>query len=528
MPDFLRDNSGRFAARPSQPQEGEQTGDQRYGHGSPGDHKYGSYENGLLWGNGGSIANPMGFPGYGYAYSGTYSTYRWILQHPIVRLVRSIAVADILCNKWEYKGERDDEVKLIQKNFDELRSQLLSDFFVRGRDYGWAPGEPIWEMRGTETWLASVKPLIVDETDCLRDAWGNFSGLLNRIPLGLPPNNDSRDNTGTLPPYAPEVRIAAPYKAWKYTHDSEAGYLYGRSWLENIRATAWRDWLDCAQQLQKLGAKITGIQLILTVPAGTFPGKLDAAGKPTPVSYMETAAKIIKDMANGAPGAVLPALNLGLDGKVNKLDTAKIIAELASKSVINANLLNHGTNTPAIEGLLSRMRHAEENMFAGGLRSPRTGMSSQHGGMADAEQHTSTGDKIAEVEDQDFAKQLQPLVDAKLVLNKGIARKGMVRIVPPSIADNKRAYFKALMLAAMNDPEIAAEVLGNVIDVNKELDYIEVTRKGEYNAERVAKAKEKAQPKGMNTNKQPEPQGGRPTKKSGGNPKARPQKRQAA
>lgn len=489
--------NGKFVKKPVVPTDtsmtSEQTGEQ-----NPGEYSsVGSIrpaaplsEFGFLWGNGGSWDNPLGFPGYGSLYTGRYDTYRFMLQHPTLRLVRSIAIATISSSKWEYQGENVEDVAFIKSMFDPLREKLMADFFARGRDYGWVGGEPIWELRGNQTWLARVKPLLNEVTHCLKDDFGNFVGLRNGVQVGT----------------KPEVDISAPYKAWKYTYDSEAGYFYGRSWLENVRSTAWRDWLDCAQQLQKLGAKITGIQLILTTPGGSIPGPNNADGTPgKPIPYRDIATNLIKALANGAPGAWLPSMTLPTDVKGN-LNTAKIIAELAQKSLIKADLLNHGTNTPAILGILERMKHNEQLMFEGGLRPSRTGKEAEHGAKADADTHTETGTQIAELEDRDFASQVQPLVDAALVLNRGIGRKGTVRIVPPSLVDRKTSYLKAFMLACMNDPAIA-QVMMETIDVDHELDFIGITRKTNFDPKKVIAAR-KAQSK-QNTNKKPE--GGRPT-----------------
>lgn len=457
---------------------------------------------GMLYGNGGCAENPMAFPGYDGLYIGSYANYRWMLQHPILQLVRAIATADILCNKWEFMGDNDKDVKLIDDMMQPLRLSILRDFYMRGRDFGWQGGELIWEMRDTTTWLSRVKPLLVDRTKCTRDNAGDFSGLFNHV------------SSTILDPKDAAVVVSAPYKAWKYTYDSEAGSLYGRSWLENVRMTAWRDWLDCAQQLQRLGAKITGIQLILTSPAGTFPGPPDSTGKATQVSYRETCEKIIKALANGAPGAWLPSMNIQADLKGN-LNTAKIIAELAQKSLISADLLDHGTTTPAIEGLLKRMTHAEESMFAGGLRPAGAGRNGEN--KSNTEEFIGLSSMIAQVEDQDVAVQCQPIINAALVLNRGEKKRNTVRMVPPSIVDNKRAYFKAILLAAMNDPQIAREIL-RIIKTNEELENIDIRIKNgeKYDADRIEAADEK-----LNTNKQPNPQGGRPPQGEG-NPKARP------
>lgn len=506
----FRASNGRYDNPPVSPSLGEQTGEQ-----IPGRHTINYGNNAFLWGNGGSIENPMGFPGYNALYCGTYPVYRWMLQHPVLRLVRSIGTADIECSKWEYEGERPEDVALVAANMDVLRPSLMSDFFTRGRDFGWQGGEVIWEVRGDTTWLSRVKPLLVDCTDILRDEHGNATGLINYRPVGISENFGLMLNPNDIPENRDpmhEVRLACPFKAFRYVHDSEAGYLYGRSWLENVRMTAWRDWLDCAQQLQKLGAKITGIQLILTSPAGTFPGPIGADGKPTAISYRDTCKNIITELANGAPGAWMPSINLGLDAKGN-VNLMKVMVELINKSMIGHELLDHGSTTPAIVGILERMKHDEELMFMGGGVPSRVGMEAKHGAKADAQEHTDTATKISEMNDLDFARQCQPLVDAILILNRGKARAGTVRIKPPSLVDKKTGYARAFMLAALNDPDIATEMM-RTIDVDHELDFIGFQRTDhEFDADTVAKAK-KDQAASRNTNKQPEPQGGRPPKES--------------
>jgi hypothetical protein len=511
-PTPYRDDKGRFARQPTDAGlHDEATGEQNPGHGMfhPG---LSSPFMPFLFSNGGSMDNPMAFPGYNALYTGTYRTYRWMLQHPTIRLVRAISCADILCNRWEYvkvgKGISDEWATAVQDQMDPLRFDLLHDFFVRGRDFGWQSGEIIWEIRDSMTWLTRMKPLLVDITECLRDEKGNFSGVINFVPDAI------------LNPDKHVVRLAAPYRAWKYTYDAEAGYLYGRSWLENLRMTVWRDWLSCDQQLERLGAKITGIQLILTSPSGTFPtGKVDSNGKPEFLEYRKVCEHLIRALANGSPGAWLPSLNIPTDPKGN-INTAKIIAELATKAAVTPTLLNHGSTTPAIEGILKRMMHAEDLMFEGSLRSPRSGGRGQ-GGKSDTEELNEVGASIAQLEDQGFARQCQPLVDAILVLNFGEEARGKIRIQPPSIVDNKRGYMKAMILAAMNDPIIAREML-RIINMKVELNNMDIQTTGEYDPERVEKADEKQQ---LNTNKQPDPQGGRPTN-GNGNPKTRPGKAQ--
>lgn len=447
----------------------------------------------FLFGNGGCFDNPLGFPGYGTLYSGSYPVYRWILQHPIVRLVRSIAISPIMVSTWEYEkaddAVADDYVDLVRRNFDPLRNSLLTNFFTPGRDMGWQGGEPIWEVVEGEYRLVRMKPLVQDATECLQDNFGNFVGLRNYVP--------PKDKTG-------HIDLPAPYKAWKYTYDGLNGYPYGRSWLENIRMTAWRDWLDCAQQLQKLGAKITGIVSIVISPAGSFPtGNPD---KPF-VTYRENAEKAINALARGAAGVWFPSLALGVDAKGN-VDAMKLLAELAGKSATNIELADFGSNSPAITGILERMKHDEELMFAGGLRPPRTGLEAAHGAKADADVHTDTGTLNSELDDTDFADQLQPLVDAVLVANKGERAKGKVRINPASLVDRMASTLKALLLAGVNIPEVAVE-LYRTMDVNKMLKTLNVGTVKPFDNKSIKIEKSEPIPAKPGT---PEPQGGRPKK----------------
>lgn len=453
---------------------------------------------GLLWANGGCSTNPMGFPGYGQLYWGNDRTYRWMLQHPVLRLVRSICVSPIVASSWEYvktdPSVPDSSVDLVSQVMNPLRIQLLNDFFIRGRDHGWASGEIIWEQKALQgkerTIISRVKPLLQESTQILHDDGGNPIALRNHVGVGGP------------------VDIAMPYKGWLYTYDGECGYLYGRSWLENVRRTAWADWLDCAQQLMKLGAKITGILTVVTAPAGSFPtGKYDASGKEIRISYKENAETVIKALASGeVAGAFMPGLSLNVDAKGN-VEAYKVLAQLAGKSLITVDTKDFGGNSPAITGILERMKHDEELMFMGGLRPARTGLEGVHGTKAEAGVHTDTGTTNSENDDKDFARQCQPLVNSVLAVNVSEKARDSVRISCPSLVDRKSEIVKAILLSICNVPELAAEVAGT-LDIPGALKFLGLQVTGKFDAERVKEGLSKAKDAGAVKN--PEPQGGRP------------------
>jgi hypothetical protein len=423
-----------------------------------------------LWANGGKSDNPMGFPGYDRVYDRSISTYRWMLQHPVLRLVRFISTAPILASTWNYekvrKNASDEWGQKLEQTFNPLRFSLCKQM-SRGMDYGWLTGEPIWEIRDDLYWLTRVKPLLHDITQVLRNRKGHVVGARQmptpygwvdqylrdqqtRRNLNLTPADDNVAST-TKP-----IDLPAPFKLWHWAYDSEGDDPYGRSWLESCRETCWKGWLDTAQQLQKTGAKISGMVTIITSPAGTFPD-----GKGGSVSYRENAETFIKALANGAVGGWFPSLGLAPDSR-GSLDAMKVLVELAGKSLINVDVKDFGSHAQAISGFLERMRHEEELMFAARGRSPRVAMEGKHGTKAEAGVHTDSSITVAEIDGIDIAEGVQPLIDADLVLNYGERARGAYRVRQPSMADRKSELYRTILLSGINDPGVANELFSSM------------------------------------------------------------------
>ncbi len=407
---------------------------------------------GVLYASGGCSSNPMGFAGYGLGYGRTYLTYRWMLQNPIVRLVRAISTAPIVSSYWQYKAADDsvpqERVDLIQKMFDRVRQRAISDI-LRGRDYGWSAFEPLWENRGGETWLKELKPLTPDYTTILTDDAGRFVGLQANLRTGVEGMKVTTESGQVL------MGLPAPYKAWVYTYDRECGNLYGRSWLENIRETAWKDWLDTSQQLQKLSGSIAGTQVIIK----------------SPDSAKDVCIALIKALANGAVGGWIPSMLVNI--KPGDSINYQQLVDLAKASIIDFELLDFGTRTPAIAGLLARLQHDEELIFAGGLRPSRSGMEGKHGTKAEAVVHSDTGMMTTELDDDDIAAQMQPMVDAALVLNFGPDAAGSVFIDPPPLLDSKSQRFDDFIKAVAGNPDVAL-ALAKFADIEKLLEGLDI------------------------------------------------------
>lgn len=404
---------------------------------------------GVWYSNGGDCGNPCAFPMYGDVYGRSYWTYRWILRHPVVRLVRAQVNAPVESSTVDFAKQDDsvpdERVNLVRDNFEPLWPKLVSDS-LRGRDYGRASFEPIWDTDGGEWRLCEMKPLLPDFTTIVTDINGRFLGLSQGGLIGAPA---FLNGIGQLP------GLLAPYKAWNYVYDGECGNLYGRSWLENIRETAWKDWLDTAQQLQRLGGKIAGTQAIIK----------------SPPELQADSIALIKSLANGAAGGWLPSLGFAVDPDGN-MDLWKLVTELSKTSMIDIDVLDFGSTSQAIAGLIERLKHDESLMFNGGLLSSRVGLEGEHGTKAEAQTHTDTGVIGSQLILNDIANQLQPLVDALLVLNFGPKAAGSVKIAPAPLIDVKadRAMKIIAALAVQSDATTAMSEVVDVVQLFKDAD----------------------------------------------------------
>jgi len=409
-------------------------------------------ESALMWMNGGYPSNPCGFPGYDSAYLRTYRTYRWMLKNPIVKHARSNVIGPIIGSYFQYKAADDSvpeaRVDMIEKMFDKLRQNHIADW-LRGFDYGWAGFEPVWDNAGGETQLVQTKPLLPERTAIMVDKFGRFTGL---------ENNGGEIITMTAESYGMQMPgLPSPYKAWIYTYDKECGNLYGSGWLENIRETAWKDWLDAYQQMQKIAAKIAGTQAIAKSPPEQKQACLD----------------IVKGLSNGAAGGWLPSLAMNIDPQ-GQVDLWKLLIDLSKTSLIDIEVLDFGSVVPAIEGILLRIDKAEANIFSGAMLSSRTGMEGKHGTKAEAGVHKDTGMLISELIHDDLAAQLQPLVDCACVLNDGPGTEGSVIIEAPPLVDSKSQRFGDFITSTTAGNADAQNAILEMTDMEDVLDGLDI------------------------------------------------------
>jgi hypothetical protein len=470
----------------------------------------------LLSGAGGSWANPCGISGWGAAGFGgpTIGTYRLMLQHPTIRHVRANVFAPIKDSQWtvERAEEKeqveqeqaadpmdpagrqpptdgaedpdagpadpptpgalppeppqpndpiDEAVKFVQKVMDGLRPKLVPHA-LRGLDYGHAPFEIVWghDPRGYYT-ITVAKPLAVSSfpltgyagavayTEIEDDDFGNLKTLRN---VGV---------KGGAKGATVELHVA-DRKAWLYTYDGETGNLRGRSILENIRETAWLDWLDARQQLQSLGFKIAGRQAYAVVPPGGYEHPVTGEFR----TFAQDAADGLTAFVHGKqPIFIRPAVE-GMADDVKQVTSGT--------PLVSFEVVDFGDQAPFAASLLNRMAAAERMMFSGYLCSPRTGMEAEHGSRADAAEHRDGGIQISQAIANDLAQQAQVLVDWLAEINFGLPHGTLVIKNAPLVDTRKSAYLDVIKGLLFNQ-QFQNEAV-HTLDVDKMLDSLDFPR----------------------------------------------------
>lgn len=377
-------------------------------------------------------------------HTGTFSTYRKIRGNPTVALARMVATAPIRTASWsvEAKDEADDNmVALIQDQMNVLWPKLINDILT-ALDYGYAGFEKVWQVKDGKLVYDKIKPLLVDNTSILVDEYGNYRGLRQgKIDLGVE-------------------------KSFIYTHDGEAGDLYGRSRHENIREDAWQPWLDAAAKRKAYITKTAGVIPVIEYPEGA---SRDESG----------AEKSNFDLAK----AVLEKL-----GKGNGVAMPNVFAKYAgdlSRAGIDINQLKawqisflepKGDHTA---GYTETMRHLESLMMRGWLVPERTATEGQYGTKAEAGEHAEISLTVADILLLDIIRTVNSLVvDPLLVYNWGPAAKGLVYLQRAGLGAELKQFFRDIIKAVLVNPS-NIDLLFGMVDIDALLDNAEVPKAAE-------------------------------------------------
>jgi hypothetical protein len=392
---------------------------------------------------------------------GTYAVYRRMSSHPTLALARSVVTAPILAGSWSYEIRRpdgrkarrrptgdgvvtdpldrelSDRAQFIQHQLDRLRTPFLVEA-MRALEFGWRPFEKVWALRDNCVILCQLKPLLPDFTFLLIDDHGHYAGLEQL-----------------------DVRLG-PDKSFIYTHDGEAGNLYGRSRHETARSV-WSAWNQLDERTAQLTTKVAAIIPMVHYPMGQ--GR-DATGQTR--DNGELADVILHGLGSGR-GVKLPNL-------FASADDPRLSADLAGKSswVISFLEATHAAST--VQGLTDRQRYYDVLMFRAWLRPERTGLESRYGSRADAHRHTDTAITDGELLHADVCGQLnRGVVDELLTMNFGTAAAGSGVVTPAPRQESKRDVLQKLLEATWKDPTMLGQFLQEA-DMEAVFEVMEIPR----------------------------------------------------
>lgn len=366
----------------------------------------------------------------------TFETYRKMRQNPTIALARMVATAPIRCAEWTIEADDnvgEDVTDFIKEQIEGIWHNLVNDALL-ALDYGYAPGEQIYDRSEGQVSIARIKPLLVDKTTILTDDHGNFSGLRNKA-------------NKTVVDLEPE-------ECFLYSYDCEAGNLYGRARHENIRATAYTEWCDLQKKRARYFKKSAGAIPVVHYPDGD---SVDAGGAVLP--NFRQARQLIAHLQDG-DGIAMPtilkpwAAELARDGKAGPDMEAWTVDFLETKA-------QHGGE------FTDAMKHCESLMLRGWLVPERAASEAQTAGSrADSETSADFAMLAVDLTLHDIVQCLNvQVVDPLLAMNYGDQARGTVRIKRAGVAPAQQVFFKALITASLGNPANVALLL-KLVDMN--------------------------------------------------------------
>ncbi len=361
---------------------------------------------------------PLSFPGFARAYSGIYLNYRLMLGVPTLALCRAASRAVMKSAQWSVEADDDapqDAIDLVQRCICDRRIELLNEMY-RCVDYGNQPFEKVW-MDGPDGALEyeELKPLLPDLTNVQVDQYGRIVALQNGgVTLG-------------------------PEKFFYLNYDAEAGNVYGRSRLENLRTTAHRAWKDTLEKFGEYVTKVAGVQTVLYYPPGQA---TDSTGT---VKDAAEIAKTCLDQMRSARGVGIPLLYdpATAEAMQNSPEFAKNMAWRFE--LMEAKGQHEQT---FLEGL----KWAEGQMARGYLWPERALTEGQFGTKAEAGVHQDLGVEIQFQDLQDMLVQLNRQVVADLILANYPDARWKVRVQASPLSDESIGFLREIAKGVLLDP----------------------------------------------------------------------------
>lgn len=386
------------------------------------------------------------FKGFGPPPAGLYKVYRQMRRNPTVALARALATAPVCTASWGISADdeaTDDQVAFIEKEIESIWPEFLRNTLM-ALDYGWAPFEKVWEEKDGKWHYKKLKPLLVDITNVLVDKdTGGFKGIKQVA-------------------FAKNVELAPEY-CFVFTHDGEAGDLYGRSRHENIRETAWHHWGEIAKRRAGYASKVAGITPLIEYPEGKSYDKSGAEQ-----DNFDLAVKVLTQLGQGH-GVAMPntfskwAEDLTRSGvDIGKLKAWQI-SFLEAKGA-------HG------KSFSDMLRHSESLIMRGWLIPERTATEGQYGTKAESEAQGHFALMIADLLLEDIIRATNKyLVNPLLLYNFGEKAVNTIRLERGGIDPDLREFYRKLISKVLEAPA-NIDLFLDWVDVDRLMDNTEIPK----------------------------------------------------
>lgn len=360
------------------------------------------------------------FVGFGTVQRGTYTTYRKMRSNPTIALARAVATAPIRTAKWNIAA--DDNVPEEHTEFIESQTRVFWPEFIRqllfALDYGWMPFEKVWDIDKDGRFIyRKLKPLFVDKTRIQIDVkTGAFAGVKNQDAL------------------------LGSNKCFIFTYDGEAGDFYGRSRHENIRTTAYREWVDTRERRGKYFRKIAGILPMVEYPMGESKDK----GGTVKDNY-ELAELLLKHLGQGN-GVAMPNTLSQWAG-----DLARSGVDISQLKAWHISFLE--TKGTHARGFTDTLRHIESLLMRGWLVPERAATEGQFGTKAESQTQGGLALVIADLLFEDIIRTVNwYIINPLIVYNFGSEFENAIRLEPAGLDPLVREFFKKIVEKVLTTP----------------------------------------------------------------------------
>lgn len=359
---------------------------------------------------------------------GTFDTYRKIRKNPTVALARLIATSPIRTAKWTLASDDKKAKEFIKEQLDRLWPGFINDVLF-ALDYGFACFENVWENVDGKLVIQRMKPLLPDMTEMIVGVeHGEFLGVKNK-----------------------DIEIRGA-KVFRYTYNEEAGNYYGESRHENIRETAYKEWVDLQQRRSVYGRRVAGAVPQVTAPDGD---SISEAGATRP--NFELAREMVTKLEKGL-GIFMPGLS--------KIEMVDILNRGGDPSKANAWKIDFLESAGQHGAELTEMMTHCETLFMRGWLCPERGAieARQQGSRADSDTGADLAVTIADIVYADIIRAVnEQLVDALLLQN---FEPGLVKIVRGGVEPELLSFYRGIMTTVLGNPS-NVELLETKVDLEK-------------------------------------------------------------